>query len=429
MKNSININIIISFTFVILVAIFNQCSWIVLFDSDGYLDLWKKMFFFSLNIFFIVTALLFYIKRRNHNFISRYLQLILINSVVLSLVLLILELIFGNWFNPYNINQLNIKKDCVIQYELHGLYPWHNDNIIYSRDKWGFRGIYPSLNSIDILTIGGSTTDQRYISDGYTFQDILKKEFAKNGKDISVVNAGIDGQSTYGHIKNFDYWFSRIPDLNIKYILFYVGINDFYKDSNYHYDSMSIDTVFSVMKEFKTKSVLYYLYRIFEGASLADAYDLNHDVSNNINQFSTNNWVDQPRLSNYEDLMQSRLDAYEQRLNILCNEVKSLGSIPIFVTQSNRRLYDIIDGTLLGDTIIYANYDGHLVNGIDYYYMIQLIHERTRKISERNGGIFLHADKEIKFDIKNDYYDSCHHTPSGSEKVGKYLYIKLKHLF
>ena len=127
--------------------------------------------------------------------------------------------------------------------------------------------------------------------------------------------------------------------------------------------------------------------------------------------------------------MQSRLDAYEQMLNILCNEVKSLGSIPIFVTQSNRRLYDIIDGTLLGEPSIYANYDGYLVNEVDYYKMIQLLHERTKKVCTNNNGIFSHLDQELKFDIKNDFYDSAHNTPTGAENIGKYLYKKLKHLF
>ena len=56
------------------------------------------------------------------------------------------------------------------------LYEWKNDDITFSKDKWGFRGIYNSIDDIDILTIGGSTREQRYISDGYTFQDILKKE-------------------------------------------------------------------------------------------------------------------------------------------------------------------------------------------------------------------------------------------------------------
>ena len=26
-------------------------------------------------------------------------------------------------------------------------------------------------------------------------------------------NAGVDGQTTYGHIKSFESWFSAIPDL------------------------------------------------------------------------------------------------------------------------------------------------------------------------------------------------------------------------
>ena len=42
-----------------------------------------------------------------------------------------------------------------------------------------------------------------------------------NGKDVYVVNAGVDGQSTVGHIKNFDWWFPNIPDLKVKYFLFY----------------------------------------------------------------------------------------------------------------------------------------------------------------------------------------------------------------
>ena len=32
------------------------------------------------------------------------------------------------------------------------------------------------------------------------------------------------------------------------------------------------------------------------------------------------------------------------------------------------------------------------------------------------------------FDYEKDFYDDMHTTPLGSEKIGKYLYEKLKHL-
>ena len=107
-----------------------------------------------------------------------------------------------------------------IKYNLNDLYPFKDDIIIYSRDKYGFRGKYLNPQSIDILSIGGSPTDQRYISEGYTFEDIMHDQFKKINKNVYIVNAGIDGQSTYGHIKNFDLWFPYIPNLKVKYFFF-----------------------------------------------------------------------------------------------------------------------------------------------------------------------------------------------------------------
>jgi len=428
MKSNINFNIIISFLLIFLVAIFNKYSWLLFFDSDGYLKPEKAFLFFFIDILLLSTAILFYINRNKFLYIFSFLKILIINSIILFILLLILELFFGNWFNNNNINQLNIKKNFIKQYSVQSLYPWHNDKIIYTRDRLGFRGEYSALDSIDILTIGGSTTDQRYISDGFTFQDILKQQFLNNGKNISIVNSGIDGQSTYGHIKNFDLWFSRIPDLKSKYILFYIGVNDFYKDSDYYFDNLPVDTVYNFIKEFKANSPLYYLYRTFRGIYFAKVFSLDHYNSGN-KESSTENWTEKPILSNYKSIMKSRLDAYEQRLNILCDKVKSMGGKPIFVTHSARRLYDIIDGKIIGENKIYADYDGHLINGVDYYYMIRLLHESTKKVCIKNDGIFIDLDQELQFSLYHDFYDECHNTPLGAEKIGKYLYKKLKYLF
>ena len=92
----------------------------------------------------------------------------------------------------------------------------------------GISGKYDSVDNIDIITIGGSTTDQRYIADSLTFQRVLQKEFLNSGRNISIANAGIDGQSTIGHINNFYWWFPYINNLRADYFLFFIGINDYH---------------------------------------------------------------------------------------------------------------------------------------------------------------------------------------------------------
>ena len=102
-----------------------------------------------------------------------------------------------------------------------------NYEVIYNRDKYGFRDRYKDLKNIDVLVLGGSTTDERWLKDEDTWINQLEKKLEKfNKKDIDIVNSGIDGQSTFGHVWNFNNWYKKLNTLSPKYIIFYIGIND-----------------------------------------------------------------------------------------------------------------------------------------------------------------------------------------------------------
>ena len=225
-----NIKGIIGFLFIILILFFNPISWILLFDKDGEISFITTVYFYLFDFICLLFSY-FFISHNNKIIpIVHYLRAVVFNFLFIIIISIFMEIIFGEWIFSNPINHLNLIRNTTYTFPVRNLYPKKDGNIIYKRDKWGFRGFYKDVSNIDILTVGGSTTDQRYISEGYTFQDILRKEFEKIGKNISIVNSGVDGQSTYGHIKNFDLWYNQIPDLKPKYFLFLVGVNDFYKD-------------------------------------------------------------------------------------------------------------------------------------------------------------------------------------------------------
>lgn len=363
----------------------------------------------------------------------RYLKIISVNLAVLLVGIAMLELVFGGWFSANNLNKLNILRDRTIHYELNGLYPSPEKVITYSRDKWGFRGDYPGVNKIDILTIGGSTTEQRYIADGQTFQDVLQGRFQADGKHVYVVNAGIDGQSTFGHIRDFDWWFPYIPDLKVRFFLFFVGVNDFKRHNSDTFDDLrgrKLSPMQKLENMIKTRSVLYHVYRTLEGMVLARMMGLTHGAGHDSQAFSRENWTTEPIIGNeddYRQIMKKDLAGYEKRLRILCRKVESAGSRAIFVTQSKRRMYDFQGDQLIG-TPLKRSYNGRLYNGVDYYYMSRLLNQVTGRVANE-CGIFVDLDDELKFDISRDFYDYVHFTPSGAKKIGDYLYTKLKGYF
>jgi hypothetical protein len=96
----------------------------------------------------------------------------------------------------------------------------------YRTNALGFRG--PEMPAdfdkhLSVLAIGGSTTGCFLLNDGDTWPDQLHRRLVGRFPDLWMNNAGIDGQSTYGHLILLRDYVSQIrPD----FALFLIGLND-----------------------------------------------------------------------------------------------------------------------------------------------------------------------------------------------------------
>ena len=121
-------------------------------------------------------------------------RIIKYNIFFLFIFVLTLEAFLGKWFSkspaldiPFALVNKNIKYDGS---EIYG--EGSESMITYTRDKEGYRSFDEKAEKY-ALTIGGSTTDQRYVPDGYTFQDVMQEGL---GDKYSIINGGVDGQSS-----------------------------------------------------------------------------------------------------------------------------------------------------------------------------------------------------------------------------------------
>lgn len=348
-------------------------------------------------------------------------KVIAVNLLVLVIGLVCVELIFGGWIYATRLNTLNLIKGVELTSDVDDLYTTDNQQIIYKRDAHGLRGEYTATDKIDILTMGGSTTDQRYITEGATWQDVLRGEFRRAGKSISIANAGVDGHSTYGHLKAFDWWLPQIPNLTPKYILLYVGINDFYKaPDNYDFSGGRSSTRHYLRQQIRQKSALYYLFRTTK--DLIFSHEARHKAIN----YGSVAWTDAPLASNHARLSRERVDSYSERLKRLNERVRAMNATPIFVTQSIGRC-ERRDGKLFGTTDT-KTFDETTINGVDHCIILELLNDVTMRACRESNGVCIDLARELEFDA-NDYYDFFHNTPQGAEKIGRYLHAKLDPLF
>ena len=164
-------------------------------------------------------------------------KIVLVNFLVFLIGILIIEIFFGHWFSSHNfgpyMREHRLKKNPVIL-----SYDDTQYNFIYKRNYHGFRGDEIDPSQIEAVIIGGSTTDERYKPYELTITSNLNSLLKKNGYNFNIKNAGIEAQSTIGHIYNFEHWFPKLENFSPKLYIFYIGINDynFEPDQNEYYN-------------------------------------------------------------------------------------------------------------------------------------------------------------------------------------------------
>ena len=330
-----------------------------------------------------------------------------------------LELAFGNWLEPNRMNRLNLLRDVELTYATASLYPGAPDHITYTRDRYGLRGGYADPSQIDILTIGGSATDQRYIADGQTWQDVLAAGLSRPEQRVVVVNAGVDGQSTIGHLRNFEWWFPYVPGLKPRFVLYYIGVNDFLVRAA-NDDLIAAPSLLTTLRH---SSALYAaavkargLYRARVSAGLGHTRI----------DFSQVAWTRQPTLANPAPVLQPFEQQYRERLRLLMARTNALGAKPICVTQASRYYRD--EGTDVVGVAQPILFGDAWVNGVDFFRIMIALDQALFDECRAAGGVTLDAARQVSW-TDADFYDFLHNTPAGARKLGEYLQAGLRPYF
>lgn len=348
------------------------------------------------------------------------LRVILINLGLIAAAVVVVEIVFGSWVFGPSYGNLNLPRNTQRLFDVSTLYE-RAGPVTYTRDEHGLRGRYRGLASIDILAIGGSTTNELFISDEETWTARLAENFARAGRPVSVVNAGVDGQSTIGHLRNFEVWFPRLDDLKPRYVLAYIGINDLAIPAGgkgTRYDVMKSPEWNRRLRHYvMNHSALYEMFRKIRGSLQARAAKIVHARLDHANL----KWVEIPAAAPDEDPtteMSRRLAAYRERLRELVRRIRAMGAEPIFVTQ-HKAQHRNESGRVLATVDTLGNPQ------IGTYQDMARINRVTMAACREAAAICIDLGTEIEF-RPGEFYDNVHTTPAGSKRIADFLFERLK---
>lgn len=342
-------------------------------------------------------------------------RLISINLCVLLGLVLITELVFGDWVSPRDFGSLNLPRNTVRTFDVESLYG--GGKITYTRDYYGLRGDYGTLADIDILALGGSTTNELYVDDENIWTAVLQKRLRELNSNWSLANAGAEGQSTLGHLYNFEVWFPNLEGLKPKYVMAFIGVNDLHVEKHAHYDAITTDDDGRNLAQwFKNQSAIYRLYRVVRGIMEAREAKVVHGG----NDAHRGPWqeVMPPDLKPDRDLKE-RIEDYEKRVGQLIERIKAFGASAIIVTQS-RSDYRVDNGQVFAALKV----DGTSSLG---NFVVQSAFNTAAMTACRahSHTICIDLGRELRF-ADDDFYDWVHTTASGSARIGNYLFEALK---
>jgi lysophospholipase L1-like esterase len=293
----------------------------------------------------------------------------------------------------------------------------------HTKNVLGFRGPDPPRDfsrRLTLVTIGGSTTECLFLSDGKTWTDVLARRLARTWPDAWVNNAGLDGQSSYGHLillRDF------VVSLRPRVAVFLIGVNDIEREDLTTFDqslspnwtrwekagvfledhSALVGVAHNLLRMARTS------YRGFghSEVDLTTLTPLQHDAR-----------LTATTLAQQE----GSVGRYAERLNAIVALCRANGIEPVLTTQPV--LYgDAID-PVTGVDLATVKVRG-VVNGRLQWRVLEMYNDAMRRVARDRGVLLVDAAVEMPKDSRF-YYDLMHFTNEGAARLGDLVADRLE---
>lgn len=299
--------------------------------------------------------------------------------------------------------------------------------IIHTTNSLGFRGAEPPADPdtfLTVLTIGGSTTECFYLSDGHTWTDALGRDLERSFRPLWINNAGLDGHSTFGHLVLLDSIVKLRP--KPKVALFLIGINDVGNEAPTASDT-TLYRRYSVRQYWRrmvTHSEILALgvdvYRYVEarrrGLVQGSAFSI---ASRQIDLATSERRSMSPSegAKLIAEHSERYVPSYTARVQELIQRSRAHGIEPILITQPVLLgpTVDDVTGIALGDI------EWHDANGAVMWKVMELYNDAVRQEGEADSVLVVDLARELPKSSRY-FYDNVHYTNAGAELAAALIY-------
>ena len=295
----------------------------------------------------------------------------------------------------------------------------------HTKNSLGFRGPEPPADwssRLTILTIGGSTTECLFLSDGKTWTDELAKRVAAVRPDAWVNNAGLDGQSTFGHLillRDF------VSTLRPRVAVFLIGINDVGRGDPTGFDvallPQSAGRLHHAATWISERSTVAALAQNLLRVVRTHRAGFGHFEIDM--HYPPRGLIDEPEMERIlNERARRHLDGYRDRVRQIVASSRAMNVQAVLVTQP--ALYGGTIDPTSGVDLTVADVDG-TTNGILAWRILELFNDVTREVGRETGTPVIDLAREMPKDSRY-FYDYLHFTNEGAVRVGDIVFAGLE---
>ncbi len=292
--------------------------------------------------------------------------------------------------------------------------PGLDSHILHTKNSFGFRGEeLRDDHDLKVLCMGGSTTECFYLNDGRDWPNLLWKRLKQERPKIWLNNAGMDGQSSFGHLAMLKQY---ILDLKPDYIILMCGLNDIGLQNPSTFDTYDNTWFKKVYNFLELPSTIVNIIRAGDAKKAGLQHRFFKDFSKEEKLVLNDSQI-------YRQLKDQKkfLSGYVERITEFTNLCKKNNIGLIFVSQAilfsdeQDPFTDVNLGEIKTGT----------TNGRGKSLMMKMYNEATFNLADTMHVGFINLSARLPKDTRF-FYDGYHFTNDGAEMVADIIYDEIK---